>query len=69
MEDNKLTLFQTVRLCAYGFVATKILFNFFFRQASLHSLKSVQMETKEKCLFTTSNLDEEEWGQFIFIDE
>lgn len=69
MEAHKLTLFQTVRFCAYGFFATKILFNFFFRKSSLYSVKSVKMESKENCLFKTSNLDEEEWGQFIFIDE
>lgn len=69
MEAHKLTLFQTVRFCAYGFFATRILFNFFFRQSPSYSSKSITVHTKENCLFKTSNLDEEEWGQFIFIDE
>lgn len=75
-----MNVFGTIRYLAYGYLATKIIFNLLFRISS-NFFKSIENKEKqecffetnyvneEECLFKTNSIDEEEWGQFIFIDE
>lgn len=66
-------ILQTIRYCAYWYFILSKAFQYFTKKPK-HSIKSGDVylcngELHDECLFKSSNIDDEEWGQFIFIDE
>ena len=70
-------ILQTIRYFTYWYLIVSKAFQLFTKKTTSSSIEVNKdnnfelclHELNHNCLFKSSNIDEEEWGQFIFIDE